>query len=58
MLTAEAGAANNVNASRGIKGATYMGFMCPAAVPQADPPMPLNVGSFHVTWYVTVRGAL
>lgn len=39
------------------EGATYIKFGLPTALAATDPPVPLEVGNFIITWYVKVRGA-
>ena len=39
------------------EGATYFKFGLPSNLDTTEPPVPLQVGSFIVTWYVKVRGA-
>jgi hypothetical protein len=39
------------------EGATYIKFGLPTALGVTDPPVPLQVGNFLITWYVKVRGA-
>lgn len=50
--------APNASVKNGLtEGATYIKFGLPTNLGVTDPPTPLQVGNFIITWYVKVRGA-